>query len=324
MPAQAQQAGDFYRGKNIDLHIGYTVGGGYDIYARLLARHMGRHLPGNPTIVPRNMPGAGSLRLANWLYHAAPKDGTAFGTIGRGIAFDPLIGGKGAEFDATRFGWIGSANDEVSVCTAWGATGISKFEELYTREMIVGGTGATADTDLFPKVVNAVLGTKMRVVSGYPGGADITLAMQRGEVQGRCGWSWSSIKSTRSNWLNDGTIHVFLQLALKPHPDIPEVPMLLDLAENAEERQMIELVLARGALGRPFLAPPGVPADRAAALRRAFDDMVKDPAFLAEAERMRLEITPIGGEELQQILVRMSATPADIAAKVRAILQGGL
>ena len=316
MPAQAQQAGDFYRGKNIDLHIGYTVGGGYDIYARLLARHMGRHIPGNPTIVPRNMPGAGSLRLANWLYHAAPKDGSAFGTIGRGIAFDPLIGGKGAEFTATEFGWIGSANDEVSVCTAWGATGISKFEELYTREMIVGGTGATADTDLFPKVLNAVLGTKMRVVSGYPGGADITLAMQRGEVQGRCGWSWSSIKTNHTSWVKDGTLKILVQLSLEKHPDMPGVPLVMDMVKTPEQRAVLQAVFARQVMGRPFLAPPGVPAERLALLRKAFMATMEDKEFLAEAEKLNLEITRVSGEKVQSLVAEVYRTPPEALRKV--------
>ena len=184
-PALAQGQ-DFYKGKQVDLYIGYSVGGGYDIYARLLARHLGRHIPGNPTVVPRNMPGAGSLTLANWLYGAGPKDGTVFGTIGRGIAFDPLLGGKGAKFKATEFAWIGSANDEVSLCVAWAKTGITRFEELYTRELIVGGTGATADTDLFPKVLNGGLGTRMRIVSGYPGGS-ITLMPGSGSPGGNVG-----------------------------------------------------------------------------------------------------------------------------------------
>src|SRR6266540_4212233 len=194
--AHAQSPADFYKSRNVELYIGYSVGGAYDLYARVLARHIGKHIPGNPNIVPKNMEGAGSLRLANWLYNVAAKDGTVFGTIGRGTGFDPLLGHKAASFDATKFTWIGSANNEVSVCVAWHTTPITKFEDLLTRELTVGGTGAAADTDQFPKIANGVLGTKMRVVTGYPGGNDIGLAMERGEVKGRCGWSWSSVKST--------------------------------------------------------------------------------------------------------------------------------
>src|SRR5436190_1063859 len=275
--------------KPAELYIGYSVGGGYDIYARLIARHMGRHLPGSAVIAPKNMPGAGSLTLANWLYGAAPRDGSVFGTIGRGIAFDPLLGTQGTKFTATELGWLGSANDEVSVCAAWGKTGISKFEDLYARQVFIGGTGAGADTDLFPKAMNNILGTKMKLVTGYPGGNDITLAMQRGEVEARCGWSWSSIKSGHMNWVKDGTIKLLVQLSLDKHADLPNVPLIMDFVKTPEQRAVLKLVFARQVMGRPFLAPPGLPPERLAALRRAFMATMTEPAFLAEAEKMKLE-----------------------------------
>ena len=198
---RAQSPAEFYKGKNIDLLIGYSVGGAYDLYARLLARHLGKYIPGNPTVVPKNMDGAGSLRLANLLYNVLPKDGSAFGIIGRGTGFDPLLGNKSAQFDASKYTWVGSANNEVSICVAWHTTGITKFEDLLTKELVVGGTSASADTDQFPRVTNGVLGTKMKVITGYPGGNEVGLAMERGEVQGRCGWSWSSVKSTHQQWV---------------------------------------------------------------------------------------------------------------------------
>src|SRR5262249_49275703 len=198
-PAQSPTA--FYSGKNVELYIGYSAGGGYDVYARLLARHMGRFIPGNPTIVAKNMPGAGSLLLANWLYNVAPKDGSVLGTIGRGTGFDPLLGSTKAQFDAARFNWVGSMNDEVSVCVAWHTSGVTTLEQLKQKELTVGGTGPAADTDQFPKVLNAVIGTKFRLVPGYPGGNDIDLAMERGEVMGRCGWSWSSVVATHQSWI---------------------------------------------------------------------------------------------------------------------------
>jgi tripartite-type tricarboxylate transporter receptor subunit TctC len=315
LPAWAQRGSDFYKGKNIELYIGYSTGGGYDVYARLLARHMGRHIPGNPTIVPKNMDGAGSLRLANWLYKVGPKDGTVFGTVGRGIPFDPLVGGKGAQFKATEFGWIGSANDEVSLCAAWGKTGITRFEDLLTREMIVGGTGATADTDIFPKAVNGVFGTKMRVITGYPGGNDVTLAMQRGEVQGRCGWSWSSIKTNHRDWVKDGTLKLLVQLSLEKHADLPDVPLIMDLTKTQEQRAILRLLFARQVMGRPYLTPPGVPAERLALLRKAFMDTMKDKEFLAEAEKMKLEITPVTGESVHNLVAEIYRTPPDIVKK---------
>jgi len=313
-PALGQGA-EFYKGKQVDLYIGYSVGGGYDIYARLLARHMGKHLPGKPVVVPKNMDGAGSLRLANWLYQAGPRDGTAFGTIGRGIAFDPLLGGQGAQFKATEYGWIGSANDEVSVCVAWSKTGITRIEELYSRELIVGGTGATADTDLFPRVMNGVLGTRFRLVSGYPGGNDITLAMERGEVDGRCGWSWSSVKTNHPQWVKDGTLRLLVQLALAKHADLPDVPLVMDLVKTEEQKALLRLVFARQVMGRPFLAPPGVPKERLALLRKAFLETMQDKAFLAEAQKLNLEITPVSGEKVQELVAEMYRTPPEILAK---------
>ena len=313
-PALGQGA-DFYKGKQVDLYIGYSVGGGYDIYARILARHLGKHLPGNPVVVPKNMEGAGSLRLANWLYQAAPRNGTAFGTIGRGIAFDPLLGGQGAQFKATDFDWIGSANDEVSVCVAWAKSGVTRFEELYSRELIVGGTGATADTDLFPRVMNGVLGTRFRLVSGYPGGNDITLAMERGEVDGRCGWSWSSIKTNHPAWVKDGTLKLLVQLSLAKHADLPDVPLVMDLVRTEEQKAVLRLVFARQVMGRPFLAPPGVPKERLALLRKAFMQTLRDEAFLAEARKLNLEITPVSGEAVQDLVAEMYRTPPEILAK---------
>ena len=201
--ARAQGVADFYRGKNLDLYIGYSIGGGYDIYARLLARHLGKYIPGNPQVIPRNMDGAGSLRLANWLYSAAPKDGTAIGTIGRGTPFDPLLGRPGIQFEAVKYSWIGSANNEVSVCVSSARSGVVTFDDMKSKEINVGAAGVSSDDDQFPRVINGVFGTRMRVVSGYPGGNDVVLAMERGEVNGRCGWSWSSLKSAQSAWLTE-------------------------------------------------------------------------------------------------------------------------
>ena len=319
--AGAQSPGEFYKGKNVDLYIGYSAGGGYDLYARMLAKHMGKHIPGNPTVVTKNMEGAGSLRLANWLYNVAPKDGTAFGTIGRGTGFDPLFGQKAAQFDATKFTWIGSANNEVSVCVAWHTSGITKFDDLFGRELIVGGTGPAADTDQFPKVVNGVLGTKMRVIAGYPGGNDVGLAMERGEVQGRCGWSWSSVRSTQQKWLDDKKVHVLVQLALDKHPELPDVPLIMDLAKSDEQKQVLKLIFARQVMGRPFLAPPGVPKDRAEALRKAFMDTMQDRDFLAESEKAQLEIVPVSGDDLQKLVAEIYATPPAIAQKAAALIK---
>jgi tripartite-type tricarboxylate transporter receptor subunit TctC len=315
---------DFYRGKTIQVLIGLSPGGAYDVYARMLARHMGKHIPGNPRLVPSNMEGAGSLTLTNYLYNVAPKDGTVIGTINRGAPFEPLIGEANlARFDPAQFTWIGSVANEVSICAAWERAGIDSFEQLFTRELTVGGTGSGADTNQFPRIMNGVLGTKLKVVSGYPGGNNIDLAMERGEVDGRCGWSWSSIVSTRKAWLDSGSIKVLVQLALEKHPDLPDVPLIMDYAKTEEERAMLRLIFSRAALGCPFVAPPGMPADRVAILRKAFDDTMKDPEFLADAAQALLEVAPVGGEELQALIADIYMTPPEIVEKARAIVMRG-
>jgi tripartite-type tricarboxylate transporter receptor subunit TctC len=313
---------DFYRKKSIDVYIGLSAGGLYDINARLLSRFMGRYIPGNPTLVPRNMPGAAGLGLANWLYQGAPKDGSAFGTFARGIAFNPLLGQPGGSIEATKFNWLGSTNDEVSICAARRESGITKFEQLYDKELIVGSTGGSGDDEQMPKIVNGVLGTKFRTISGFPGGAEIKLAMQRGEVSGRCGWSWSSVKATEGEWLKDKSISILIQLSFRRHPDLPDTPLITDLVKNDEDRQIFKVVFARQVMAWPFAAPPGVPAERIAALRKAFDETLQDKEFLAEAERMNLEITPVSGERIQSLIEDLyRTTSSQVGVKIGAMLK---
>jgi tripartite-type tricarboxylate transporter receptor subunit TctC len=313
----AQSADNIYKGRDIDLYIGYSTGGAYDLYARLIGRHMGAHIPGNPTLVPKNMEGAGSLRLANYLYRVAPQDGSAFGTLGRGIAFDPLLIGQGDAFDAQKFGWIGSANNEVSVCVALKGSGIAKFEDLFSNELTVGGTGTSADTDQFPRVLNSVLGTHFKIVEGYPGGNDVVLAMERGEVKGRCGWSWSSIKSTHKSWIDENKMVVLVQLSLTRHPELPDVPLVSDFAKTDEQRQILKMVFARQVMGRPYLAPPNLPTERLATLRQAFMETMTDKDFLAEADNIQLEINPVSGADVEKLVKDVYATPPDIIAKAK-------
>jgi tripartite-type tricarboxylate transporter receptor subunit TctC len=319
--ARAQSAAEFYRGKSIELDIGYSVGGGYDLYARLIARRLGQHVPGNPTVVPKNMEGAGSLRLANYLYAAAPRDGTVIGAISRGAAFDPLLNEQGARFDASKFSWIGSANNEVSVCVALTSSGISKFDDLFAKPLTIGSTGAGDDTYQFPALVNAVLGTKFKIVTGYPGGNDVSLALERDEVQGRCGWSWSSIKTTRLNWVRNNRIIVLVQMSLSKHPDLPDVPLIMDLAKTDEQRQIFKMIFARQTMGRPYAAPPDLPADRLAALRKAFMDTMTDKDFLGEAEQSKFEINPVSGQELEALVKEVYRTPPEVAKKAAASVQ---
>jgi tripartite-type tricarboxylate transporter receptor subunit TctC len=319
--AQAQSPAEFYAGKTVDMYIGYSIGGGYDVYGRMLAKHLGKYIPGNPTVIPKNMDGAASLTLANWLYEIAPKDGTVLGTIGRGTVFDPLFGRKGAKFDGTKFTWIGSANDEVSVCVALASSGVSKFDDVLTKEMVIGGTGPSDDTVQFPKVINGVLHSKFNIITGYAGGNEVVMAMQRGEVQGRCGWSWSSVKATHYALVEQKKINILVQLSLAKHADLPNVPLATDWAKSDEQMQILKLIFARQVMGRPFLAPPGVPADRIEALRKAFLDTLKDKEFLADAEKAKLEINPVPGERIEKLVREIYTTPPEVALKAGTFLQ---
>ena len=311
-PVQAESVADFYKGKTITLYIGYSAGGGYDTYARTIGRVIGRHIPGNPKVIAKNKPGAGSLKLTNELYNSLPKDGTVIGTFGRGMVMEPLFGNKKARFDPSKFTWLGSANNEVSVCIAWHESPIQTLNDFLTMPMIVGGTGPGADTDVFPKVLNNIIGTKLRLVTGYPGGNDINLAIERGEVQGRCGYSWSSLKSRFPKWLTGKKVQILLQMSTAKHPDLPDVPFVMDLAKTDRDRKVLELIFARQAWGRPFVAPPGVPADRAKALQAAFMATMKDADFLADAKKQKLEIAPISGEKINQLIAALYASPKDL------------
>lgn len=316
-PASADAIADFYKGKQITLFIGYSPGGGYDTYARTVSRHMGKHIPGNPTIVAKNRPGAGSLLLANELYNTVPQDGSVIGLIGRGIPMEPLFGTKEAKFDPSKFNWLGSANNEVSVCVVWHTVGIKTLDDFLTKPMIVGGTGPGDDTDTFPRVLNNVIGTKLKLVTGYPGGNDILFAMERGEVDGRCGYSWSSAKSRKADWLEEKKMIVLLQMSTAKHPDLPDVPFVMDLAKTDRDRQVLGLIYARQAWGRPFLAPPGVPADRVEALQAAFMATMNDPDFQTDAKKQNLELAPIDGATIGQLMTDLYASPPDIVQAAR-------
>jgi len=310
--AFAQTPSEFYKGKTVELYIAYSVGGGYDLYARLLARHLGKHIPGNPLVVPKNMEGAGGLRLANWLYQAAPRDGTVIGATSRSVAFENILGNRAAQYDAAKFTWIGSANDEVSVCVAWHTSGVAKFEDVLAKELTVGSTGVADDTYQFPRFVNNTLGTRMKIITGYPGGNDVSLALERG---GRCGWSWSSVKSIRAAWVAEKKINLLMQFSLAKHADLPDVPLIMDLAKNDEQRQMFRLIFARQTMGRPYQGPPGVPLDRLRALQQAFMDTMKDKDFLAEGDKAQFEITPVSGEAIERLVAEAHKTPPEVAAK---------
>ncbi|MDP4594331.1 MAG: tripartite tricarboxylate transporter substrate-binding protein [Beijerinckiaceae bacterium] len=318
--AQADAISDFYKGKKVNMYVGYSPGGGYDTYARLLARFYGNHIPGNPAIIVQNMPGAGSARMVNWLYNVAPKDGTALGAPARGVAFDTLFEQPGSKFDSQKLSWIGSMNNEVSVCVSWHTSDVKTFGDMYKKELIVGGTGGSADTDQFPKLLNGVLGTKFKIIAGYRGGNGVNLAMERGEVKGRCGWSWSSVVSTRAKWLSEKKINVLVQLSLTKHADLKDVPLITEIAKTDEEKKIMKLVFARQVLGRPIIGPPQIPAERLTALRKAFLETIKDKAFKAEADRAKMETEAVSGEDVSKLIAEAYQTPKATVKKVADLL----
>jgi tripartite-type tricarboxylate transporter receptor subunit TctC len=317
MPAHADSVEDFYKGRTITVLIGYSPGGSYDAAGRVLARHMGGHIPGNPSLVPQNMPGAGTLNLVNYLYNVSPKDGTAFGIFARGMAMEPLIGGANAKFDATKFTWIGSAANEISLCATYQSSPVRSWNDALTKEFTVAGNGSGSDPDVFANVLRNAFGVKNRLISGYPGSAEISLAMERGEIDGRCGWSWSSIKAEKSQWLAEHKLNLIVQLALEKAADLPNVPLITELATDDRQRQILKLIFSRQTMGRPFAGPPGIPPERAEALRKAFDLTMKDPEFLAEAEKRGLEINPVPGHDLEKLIADLYATPKDVVAEAR-------
>lgn len=325
-PASADAVSDFYTGKTVTLYVGYSPGGGYDTYARTLARHIGKHIPGNPSVIVKNRPGAGSMLLTNEMYNILPKDGTVIAIIGRGLPMEPLFGTPEAKYDPRDFTWLGSTNNEVSVCVSWHTSKVKKWQDLLTTPLIVGGTGPGADTDTFPRIMNNVLGTKLKLVTGYPGGNEVLLAMERGEVEGRCGYSWSSAKSRKADWLKEGKLNILIQMSTGKHEDLPDVPLIMDLAKTQEDKDTLELIYARQEFGRPFLAPPGVPDDRALALQAAFMDTMKDPEFLEDAKKQDLEINPVGGKRVAELIRKIYKAPKELvmAAKEASEKEGTL
>jgi tripartite-type tricarboxylate transporter receptor subunit TctC len=319
VPARAQKddVAAFYAGKRLTLQVGSAAGTGYDIIARVIARFMPRHVPGQPTMIVQNIPGAGSIRLATSLINVGPHDGTAFGLAINGLPTAPLLQPEAAKFDPATFNWLGSTNREIQVTTVWHTAPVQTLEQLKTTELVVGATTPGTATMDFPAVANSVLGLKFRIVPGYQGTAQINVAMERGEVHGNAGIGWVSVKTQSLAWLNEGKIRIPVQFGFEPHPDLPNVPTAISLAATEAQRQALTLVFARQEYGRPFFAPPGVPAARVDALRRAFDATMKDPEFLAEADKLKLEIEPMTGEVLQGMVAKVAATPPAVAQQVR-------
>jgi hypothetical protein len=314
---QAQSVADFYRGKTVNVYIGVGVGGEYDIQARLVARHIGKHIPGNPTVIPQNMTGAGGLRMINYLYNVAPKDGTNIGMIANAFPAMQAVGISGVQFDAAKMGWLGSIAPAVETMAVWHTAGVKNIDDARKREIVAGASARGAITFIYPQMMNEFLGTKFKIVTGYPGGNQINLAMERGEVEARNN-TWSSWKATKADWLKEKKITVIAQAGPRA-PDL-DAPSVEDAARTPEEKQLIELVVSGTRFGRP-MATNSVPADRLAALRAAYDATMRDPEFLAEAMALNFEVDPVLGEPMQKIVEKVLSTPKDIAAKAKGLLE---
>jgi len=317
---QAQDAAQFYAGRSMDMMIGADPGGGFDIYARLFAKHMGNHIAGKPSIVPKNLPGAGSNKTAQFIYAQAPKDGSVMGAVFPGAIIQPLLGDpKAVQHDSTKLIYLGSANNEVAITVIRADAPVKSFQDLFSKEMISAASASGGSSRDFPSVLNNILGTKISLVTGYPGTKEMTLAIERNEVQGTGGYLWSSLKTQNPDWLNSAKMKIVVQEAIKGNAELTKmgVPVAMDFAKSAEDRQVLELFYGQLMFGRPYILPPGTPTDRVKILRAAFMDTAKDRAFLEDAARARLEVDPVSGDEVQALVAKMFGAPENIIARAK-------
>jgi len=321
LPAAADAVSDFYKDHPVTLIAGYSSGGGFDLYARTFANHLGRHIPGQPRIIVQNMPGAGSTRAASHLYNVAPKDGSVIALV-RAPVIEPLVGSSGGAFEATKFTWLGSGASDLTVCALFGNPKVKTMADAAQNEFTLGGLGPGSDEDMYSKILRKLLGLRIHLVTGYPGGAELILAVERGELDGRCGWAYSSIKISKPDWIAERKIKILNVLALERSPELPDVPAIIEFATTERQKQIFRFVLNAQTLGRPFAAPPNIPADRAAALRKAFDDTMVDPALLAEMKSKKLDVDHIGWKSIETLLGDLYATPKDVVEETRAIISG--
>ncbi|MDH3242438.1 MAG: tripartite tricarboxylate transporter substrate-binding protein, partial [Alphaproteobacteria bacterium] len=295
--AGAQDVARFYKGKTVTMYIGYSPGGGYDLYGRLVARHIGRHVPGTPTVVAKNMPGAGGLKMANWFYTVAPRNGTAIASAPQAIAIEQALGSKGISYDAAKFNWIGRVTPITEVSYTWHTSPTKTLADARTRVTVMGASGPTSPTVTHLKELNGIIGTKFKPVIGYKGSTGANLAMQRGEVEGATK-SWPSMKVANADWVRDKKVNILVQYALEKDPDLPNVPLLTELAKGPEKTKLLRFIAFGNAMGRNVMAPPAVPAARVAALRAALAAMMKDPALLAEGKRLKISLGFMSGEDM--------------------------
>jgi tripartite-type tricarboxylate transporter receptor subunit TctC len=319
----AQSVEEFYRGRQITLLIGGGSGGGYDIYYRALARALGKHIPGQPVIVPRNQPAASGLAAAAALYNNADRDGATLGAFPNNVPMDPLFGSPAARYDALKLNWIGSIGKLENICATWHTSPIKNIGQAMQREVIVAAAAAPTNTAIMPKVLNALIGTRFKPIIGYDPGQGLTMAVERGEAEGICGLSWSTMKAARPHWISNKLLNVIVQMGLEKLRDLPDVPSALDLVTDSVKKEVLRLILIRQEIGRPVAAPPGVPADRLSALRAAFDATIRDPDFVAEAEKLQLEIEPLTAAEIEKLLAGAYATPKPIVREAAELLEPG-
>jgi tripartite-type tricarboxylate transporter receptor subunit TctC len=317
-PAAAQ--GPNLAGKNVTMIIGFGPGGGYDAWGRMVARHMGKNLPGNPNVVPQNMPGGGSFNAANHIYTVAPKDGTVLGIIARDAALGPLTGASGARFDPLRMTWLGSPTLETNVCISMARAKVKTFKDLQQNELIIGNTGVGTGTYSYPKALNGIFGTKFKLISGFPSSTDVFLAMERNEVDGICE-SLDSVIGKRPDWIATKKVNVLFYGGVKPTIDLHGAPFIVDQARNAEEKQALEFLYAGQGIGRPFVAPPDLPADRLKMLRDAFNATMKDKDFIADANKQKLDVEPEDGEHLEALIRKVYATPKAVVDKIGELIK---
>jgi tripartite-type tricarboxylate transporter receptor subunit TctC len=311
----------FYKGKTINIVVGFGPGGGYDLYARLLARFLGNYIPGNPNVIVQNLTGAGGVRAANQIYTAAPKDGTYIAGVNQGTAMFQMLGGKGAQYDPAKFQWLGSMAHSNNTVYMWRASGVVSIDDARKREVSLAGSGVISDANIYPAVLNALLDTKFKIINGYTGTNDSNLALERGEVEGRGGGAYSSLVSTKPDWLRDNKLAIICQIGFEKEPDLPDVPLLLDLVKGEEAKQIATVVTLPTAIGYNHWVAPEVPADRVEILRKAYEQALKDPELIAEAAKQSLEIRPKTGEELAAMVKKAAAIPQPILDKTAKILE---
>ena len=301
----------------ITIYVAGTAGGGIDLYARMVSRHLGKHIPGRPSVLVQVMPGAGGIRAAKFLAEQAPRDGTAMTTFANGPVLEPLIGAHDPGYDMSKFTMVGAITKDIGLCVVLDTAPVKTIEDAKKQQVVVAGTGAGSETDTWPIVLNEVLGTKFKLVTGYLGTQETIIAIERGEAHGRCVFSLSAIKTSKPEWLRDKRINVLVQIGLEKTAEFPDAPLIFDLVTKEEDRQLIELMVGPGAMARPFAAPPGLPASKAALLRRGFDATMKDPEFLAEAAKIQADIQPTTGEDVQKLVTRLYATPRPVIERVK-------